>query len=110
MDRATIDWLLHDIDDFQVELGRTVLGEYDSTYGEIKRVLHRLSEGLAHEDLLEIIIAWNQLKSIYEILADLWVKLSEIRYRLNSILYILGGYVDLLDNKIKKSLDYSIFV
>jgi hypothetical protein len=107
MDRAMIDWLLHDIDNFQIELGRTVLGEHDSIYYETKRVLYRLSESLAHEDWLGTIIAYNQIKSIYEILTDLCTKdnqLSEIRYRLNSILYILGGYVDLLEKTIHEIL------
>jgi len=98
MDKDVIDWLLHDIDDFQIELGKAFLGKFNSIYHETKSILHRLSEGLVREDWLEIIITWSQLNSIYVILTDYCIKenqLNEIRDRLGNIIELLGNHINL---------------
>jgi hypothetical protein len=107
MDRATIEWLLHDIDNFQIELGKTILGEHNPIYYETKRVLYRLSESLVRENWLETIISWNQLDSIYNILTEYSAKenqLKEVSDRLGAIIYLLEGYIDLFEKTIHEIL------
>ena len=112
MDKNTQS-LLNDIRKLKYKLMTIPTDHRTPVYWEAVRSILRISSSLEQEDWLDMVIGWHELKTVFSIQLLYLIeddRSSDVWMEIENIIDQLEGHVCLLNDKIKKSIDYGIFL